>query len=64
MADTVVHMGENSPEYVAYKLLVDIANVENKTLHRGNEAATREYILTTYAQCFRVVRGLDPVKRQ
>jgi hypothetical protein len=27
-ANTVVHIGENSPEQVAYKLLTDIANAE------------------------------------
>lgn len=64
MADTTVHMGENSPEQVAYKLLFDVANVEGKTLHSGTHAANREYILRTYWECLRTVRGHEPGKRQ
>ena len=57
MADNnVVHIGENSPEQVAYKLLVDIARAE------GNYAqmrftADRQYILDTYAEALHAVKG-------
>jgi hypothetical protein len=60
MADnTTVHIGENSPEEVAYKLLAGIAFVEGKTVRGGvsGEKATREYILTTYDACLHVVKG-------
>ncbi len=59
MADgATVHIGENSPEHVACKLLLDIASCEGKTLHSGTHAADRNYILTTYQQCLRVAKGL------
>jgi hypothetical protein len=56
MADApVVHIGENSREEIAYKLMKDIANVEKKTLHpnagQGHTVADRSWILDTYAEC-------------
>lgn len=58
MADnTTVHIGENSPEQVAYKLLWDVIRCESKDRY------DREYLLTTYVQCFRAVRGFDPMKK-
>jgi hypothetical protein len=65
MADAapVVHIGENSPEQVAYKQMLEIANVERKTLHAsapssGWTAADRKWILDTYAECLRAATGL------
>jgi hypothetical protein len=63
---TVVHTGENSPEYVAYRLLVDIARTEGKPLS-GPAAgkADRKWILDTYAECLSAVRipsGRNPKK--
>lgn len=58
MADgTIVHIGENSPEEVAYKLLRTIASNEGKILGLGASKATadRTWLLTTYAQCIRTV---------
>ena len=58
MADsTVVHIGENSPEEVAFKLMRVIADLENKDLY-GNSSgkADRVWLLRTYAQCLRAVR--------
>jgi hypothetical protein len=57
MADnTVVHIGEDSPEYVAYRLLERIAHLEGRPLgHKGS--ADRKYILDTYAECLDVVRN-------
>ena len=46
----VVHIGENSPEYVAYLLML-------KILHAEGERITREAYLSTYAQCVAVVRS-------
>ena len=65
MADSsVVHIGLNSPEEVAYKLLVTIANNEKKTL-RGNTdgpaTAERKWLLDTYAECLMAVQ--DPFRR-
>ena len=62
MADEpVVHIGENSPEHMAYRLLKDIALVEGKSFHRNptgdHETAERKWILDTYAECLRAVGG-------
>ena len=51
---------DESPESVAYRLLVLIADLENKTLH-GNPAkdrtnADRQWILDTYAECLKAIR--------
>ena len=60
MADSaVVHIGENSPEQVAYKLMQHIASVEGKEFYTLNgKQADREWILRTYMQCLRAPR--DP----
>jgi hypothetical protein len=51
MADnSVVHIGENSPEYVAYRLLKDIARVED-----GSK--DRKWILDTFAECLHAAKG-------
>ncbi len=69
MADTntTVHIGENSPEEVAYKLLERIAYVEGKGIRSGVSApptkADRAYILTTYEECIHVVKGFGQKKR-
>lgn len=65
MADqTVVHIGENSPEQVAYRLMHEIATVEGVSFSRmpsqGNRKATREWILKTYVQCQFATRGYPP----
>ena len=56
----VVHIGENSPEQVAYRLLHDIARVEDKLTHPSEDnpqrTADRKYILDTYAECLMAVR--------
>lgn len=45
-----IQMGENSPEFIAYKLMHDIFRVERAD-------RTREEILNTYAECLYAVRG-------
>lgn len=64
MADKpqVVHIGENSPEYVAYKLMVDVMRLERKTTSTGDlsagwSTAERKYLLDTYAECLLAARG-------
>ena len=65
---TVVHIGENSPEYVAYRLMSDVAHVENKVLFANptgsSTSADREWILNTYAECLRAVKGGITVERR
>jgi hypothetical protein len=51
----VVHIGENSPEEVAYKLLRTIASNEGKTLSSNvadKATADRKWLLDAYAECF------------
>ena len=57
MADeTIVHIGENSPEHVAYRLFRDICGVESRDLYaHGDNPADRAWILHTYSQCIRTV---------
>lgn len=56
MADnTVVHMGENSPEHVAHLLTQQILFSVEKDKYRE---LTRELLLDTYAECLEAVRGL------
>lgn len=62
MADApVVHIGENSPEEVAFRLMEKVASVEKKLLYSSSDypdrVADRGYILDTYAECLAVVRG-------
>lgn len=58
MADTstTVHIGENSPEQVAYKLMELIGHAEKKGLHSSNFSADRKWILSTYAECLQTVK--------
>ncbi|MBY2932536.1 hypothetical protein [Rhizobium leguminosarum] len=66
MADkSVVHIGENSPEQVAFKLFELVAIVEKKStsgtdaneMKAGWTKADKNYILTTYGECVTTVRA-------
>lgn len=66
MADApVVHIGENSPEEVAYRLMKTIASNEGKTINPmgNNISADRKWILDTYAECLDAVRGSRQYQR-
>jgi hypothetical protein len=58
-AAPVVHIGENSPEQIAYKLFDHIVRVERQDLYpdRGEQGATRKWILDTYAECLLAVKA-------
>ena len=65
MADApVVHIGENSPEHVAYRLMHEIAAVEGIVFYRSKDAdkksADRNWILNTYVDCLAATRGARP----
>jgi hypothetical protein len=49
---TVVHIGENSPERIAFLLFHEVVNAE------GMERADRAYILNTYVDCINAVKGI------
>ena len=56
MADeAVVHVGENSPEYVAYMLFEKIIAAEATQL-RAAGGLNRRWILDTYAECLLMVK--------
>ena len=63
-SDTTVHIGENSPEQVAFKLLQEIAYAEGKNMFNGpaGDKPDRAWILEAYRQCRRTVSGLAPEK--
>ena len=68
MPDTpVIHIGENSPEQVAFKLLEAIAKVEMKSISMAKDLAPgwtkadRKWILETYAECLDAVRVREPI---
>jgi len=53
MADAITTQGENTPEYIAYRLMEKIFQSEQ----RQYDQLTREEILATYIQCNHAVRG-------
>jgi hypothetical protein len=58
MADApVVHIGENSPEYVAFQLAEKIWNWEG---HAKDRAA----FLNLYSECLHAVKGLRNFKQK
>lgn len=57
MADNnVVHIGENSPEQVAYKLMRDIARSQSVHLEGTSINSNRDWIIKTYCACLHAVR--------
>ncbi|MEQ8902388.1 MAG: hypothetical protein RID11_03800 [Roseovarius sp.] len=60
--NTVVHIGENSPEHVAFNLMKEIASVEGRELYsHGSNPANRKWVLDTYAECLKAVRGFRKI---
>jgi hypothetical protein len=63
MADQppVIHIGENSPEQVALKLVEVLSRLERKALYASNDrdkdVADRKWLLDTYAECLTAVKG-------
>jgi hypothetical protein len=59
-AAPTIHLGENSPEHIAYLLLRAIASNEGKELASspvsGAASADKKWILDTYAECLVAVR--------
>lgn len=58
MADApVVHIGENSREQVALKLMWEVIRLEKKT------PLTRKELLDTYAECLQATEGNRAIAR-
>jgi hypothetical protein len=54
----VVHVGDNSPEHVAYQLMRDILIVEGNVFSAGHQnSVDRKQILDTYAECLLAVKS-------
>jgi hypothetical protein len=69
MADqTSEHASEETPEYLAYRLFLHIADLETKNLHgdpaRDRTVADRKWVLDTYAECLQAVRSPESRKRE
>jgi hypothetical protein len=59
MADqTVVRIGENTPEFVAYKLMNDLIAISTDPAPKRDQ----KWVLDLYAECLETVR--NPHKRQ
>jgi hypothetical protein len=63
---SVVHIGENSPEHVAYQLLKLVAYLDGQDIgtatanaYASKPKADRKWLLDTYAECLRAVRDPD-----
>ena len=56
---SVLQIGENSPEHVAYRLMERIADVEGVSLSKSckEKPATRKWILDAYAESLDAVRA-------
>lgn len=55
--ETVVHIGENSPEHVAYRLMRDVLLIVEEV--RLGDIDRKTY-LDTYAECVAAAKGLRP----
>lgn len=57
-SNTIVHLAENSPEQIAYRLMTLIAAVEDRELYsHGKNPADRTWILDTYSECLQAVKN-------
>jgi hypothetical protein len=62
-AAPVIHIAENSPEHIAYRLLRDVALIEHKAItgpgeiKEGWTRADRKWLLDTYSECLTSVQG-------
>ncbi len=57
-----LNIGEGTAEAIAYRLMLDVMRVENRTMSSGAMAgahtpADRHYLLNTYHECLMAVRG-------
>ena len=53
---SILHIGENSPEQVAYKLMRDIGQAEGYFLVHSSPKPSREWMIKTYCACLNAVR--------
>jgi hypothetical protein len=58
---SIIHLGENSPEYVAFRLMEKIAASEGRIFsdrpNGTHQSADRAWILATYRECLSAVMG-------
>jgi hypothetical protein len=53
--NVVVRIGENSPEYAAFRLMLEIKDAE-KPQSEKQKGELRKWLLDTYAECLNVVK--------
>lgn len=55
----IVNTGENTPEYVAFKLFEMVMQTEGKVHYKSDKHAQvdRKYLLDTYAECMLAVKA-------
>ena len=67
MSEPNTEHGEDTPEHMAYRLFLHVAELETKHLHgdpsRDRTIADRKWVLDTYAECLRAVRSPAARKR-
>lgn len=61
MSHLTTPSGDNTPEYVAYLLLLDVALHEGKNIKGSPGNADKNYILETYKESLRAVKLLKPI---
>ncbi len=52
--ETIIRVGANTPEHIAYLLLATVAQHEGKTLSstvQGRATADRKWLLDAYSEC-------------
>lgn len=59
------HAEKNSPEAVAYQLMLDIAAIEERSIGSyGANKPDRKWLLDTYSECLLAVRGGRVVREE
>lgn len=54
---SVVHIGENSPEQVAFRLMSIMASIDGFTLHGIGDRPTKEWLIKNYSSCLCTVQN-------
>ena len=57
----VVHIGENSQEHVAFKLMAFVLDEEYDDRKASGAKKTRKLILDTYAECLKAAKGFRTI---
>lgn len=69
MADKLDYLERASAYEIAYRLMLDVVNVEGRKIgfagrQRGPEYADRKYLLDTYSECLEAAQGHRKTQQQ